>query len=100
MKTFLVMAGNGALVVATSHDTLTDPEVVEKLRAKGVDKFIAYELPSQLVKERYGGHFDVAMQDLHQLDDLRIIDFDGEHALRLFHSRDLGRRVVYESDDS
>ena len=58
MKTALLLTGSGPLVIATSHASLTDSGLLEKLRAKGIDKFIAYELPLDLVKERYGGHFD------------------------------------------
>jgi hypothetical protein len=67
---------------------------LEKLRAKGIDKFIAYELPLDLVKLRYGGHFDIAMQDLNESDDLRVVDFSGERAFRL---KELGTPVLYES---
>jgi hypothetical protein len=38
MKTALLLAGSVPLVIATSHPWLTDPELLEQLRAKGVDK--------------------------------------------------------------
>jgi hypothetical protein len=79
--------------------SLTDSGLLEKLRAKGIDKFIAYELPLDLVKKRYGGHFDIAMQDLNESDDLRVVDFSGERAFRLFHLKELGTPVLYESSE-
>jgi hypothetical protein len=97
MKTALLLTGSGPLVIATSHTSLTDSGLLEKLRAKGIDKFIAYELPLDLVKKRYGGHFDIAMQDLNESDDLRVVDFSGERAFRLFHLKELGTPVLYES---
>jgi hypothetical protein len=97
MKTALLLTGSGPLVIATSHASLTDSGLLEKLGAKGIDKFIAYELPLDLVKQRYGGHFDIAMQDLNESDDLRVVDFSGERAFRLFHLKELGTPVLYES---
>jgi len=99
MKIALLLTGSGPLVIATSHDSLTDSGLLEKIRAKGIDKFIAYELPLDLVKKRYAGHFDIAMQDLHESDDLRVVDFNGERAFRLFHLKELGTPVLYESGE-
>ncbi|HKM61743.1 MAG TPA: hypothetical protein VJY39_04555 [Acidisphaera sp.] len=97
MKTFLLFAGSGPLVIASSYESITDPGLLDRLRAKGLEKFIAYELPLDLVKARYGGHFDLAMHDLHETDNLRIIDFDGSRAFRHFHLSELGAPVMYES---
>jgi hypothetical protein len=97
MKTALLFTGSGPLVIATSYSSLTNPALLAKLRAKGIDKFVAYELPVDLVKRRYAGHFEVAMQDLHESDDLRVIDFNGERAFRLFHLSELGNPVLFEN---
>lgn len=99
MKIALLFTGSGPLVIATSHASLTDASLVAKLSAKGIEKFIAYELPQELAKSRYGGHFDVALRDLHESDDLRVLDFNGERAFRLFHLRELGTPVMFESGD-
>jgi len=97
MKTALLFTGSGPLVIATSYASLTEPELLAKLRAKGIAKFIAYELPVALAKQRYAGHFDVAMQDLKESDDLRVLDFNGERAFGLFHLTELGTPVMVES---
>jgi hypothetical protein len=96
MKIALLFTGSGPLVIATSHDSLMDRVFLEKLRAKGIEKFIAYELPLDLVKTRYAGHFDVVMKDLHESDDLRVLDFNGERAFRLFHLKELGSPILFE----
>lgn len=98
MKFAFLVTGSGPLVIATSHLSLTDAVLLEKLRAKGIEKFIAYELPAEIVKERYAGHFDVVMRDLNESDDLRVLDFNGERAFRLFHLKDLGRPVMVEDN--
>ena len=100
MKIALLFTGSGPLVVATSHDSLTDPVLLEKLGAKGIDKFIAYELEPDMVKQRYAGHFDVVMKDLHETDDLRVLDFNGERAFRLFHLKELGVPIMFEGSQA
>ncbi|MCM8858014.1 MAG: cytosolic protein [Candidatus Thiodiazotropha sp.] len=96
MKVFMLMAGSGPLMILTSHTSIEDPVILEKLAAKGLDKFLAYEVPIGLAKERYGGHFAVAANDLHETDDLRVLDYNGERAFRLFSFAELGTAMVHE----
>jgi hypothetical protein len=96
MKAFMLFTGSGPLVVLTSHESITDPPLLEKFGAKGIDKFIAYELPLETARERYGGHFDVVLRDLHETDDLRILDYNGERAFRLFRLAELGAPMLCE----
>jgi hypothetical protein len=63
--------------IVTSHASFTDPALIEKLRAKA-SRNSSPEVPLAMAQERYGGHFQVAMQDLHESDDLRVLDFNGE----------------------
>jgi hypothetical protein len=97
MKVFMLMAGSGPLVILTSHTSIEDAEILEKLAAKGLDKFLAYEIPYELAKQRYGGHFSVVANDLHESDDLRILDYNGERAFRLFSFAELGSPLLHES---
>ena len=96
MKVFMLMAGSGPLVILTSHESIHDPVVLEKLAAKGLDKFLSYEVPMALAKERYGGHFTVVANDLHESDDLRVLDYNGERAFRLFSFAELGAATARE----
>ena len=82
MNSFLLMTGSGPLMILTSHDSIEDEKLLDKLLVKGIDKFIAYPVPEQLARERYGGHFNVVANDLHETDDLRVLDYDGERAFR------------------
>lgn len=99
MKTFMLMAGSGPLMILTSHTSIEDPEILEKLAAKGLDKFLSYEIPIELAKERYGGHFSVVANDLQESDDLRVLDYNGERAFRLFSFEELGAVSVCEPVD-
>ena len=98
MKAALIITGSGPIVILTSHGALTDPLLLEKLKAKGIDKFIAYEIPVEMAAARYGGHFEVVRRDVHESDDLRVLDFNGDRAFRLFRFSELGHPIMYESE--
>ncbi|MGB9119776.1 MAG: cytosolic protein [Candidatus Angelobacter sp.] len=97
MKAALLFAGSGPLVVLTSHASFNDPTLLEKHGAKGIDKFIAYEIPLDLAQERYGNHFQVVLRHLHEADDLRVLDFNGQRAFGLFHLSELGSPIFVEN---
>jgi len=96
MKSFLLMTGSGPLVILTSHDSIEDSHLLKKLTVKGIDKFIAFEVPYKLATQRYGGHFKVVANDLHETDDLRVLDYNGERIFRLFSFTELGEACVHE----
>jgi hypothetical protein len=98
MKAYMLFTGSGVLVVLTSHATITDRALLDKFRAKGIDKFIAYEIAIDLARARYGGHFTVVLNDLHEADDLRILDYNGERAFRLFRLAEFGTPILHEPD--
>lgn len=96
MKAFLVFTGSGPVVILTSYPSLEDTELLRKLAARGIEKFIAYELPVDLAEKRYGGHFQVVLGDIRETDDLRVLDFNGERAFRLFRLAELGPPIMHE----
>lgn len=96
MKAGLLLTGSGALVYLTSHASYIDEALVEKFKAKGMDKFIAYEVPFEEAKKRYGAHFDIVLRDLKESDDLRILDYDGSRAFRTFSFKELGEQFMQE----
>lgn len=96
MKVAMLFTGSGPLVILTSHESLTSPALLDTLAAKGIDKFIAYEIPQEMARQRYGGHYDVVAGDLHESDGLRVLDYNGERAFRLFRFDELGPPVLHE----
>ena len=96
MKAAMLFTGSGPIVIVTSHDSILDPALLDKLEAKGIERFLAYELPLDLAKSRYGGHFSTVMNDLHETDDLRVLDYNGERAFALFQLNELGSPIVHE----
>lgn len=96
MNVFILFTGSGPLVILTSHASIEDPALLEKLAAKGVDKFLAYSIPLALAKARYGMHFDIVGRDLTETDDLRVLDFDGTRAFRLFGFSEMTGPIAHE----
>ena len=98
MKSYMLLTASGPIMILTSHDSPMDDVFIGKLKAKGVDKFFAYELPWEEVKTRYGGHFQTVLNDLHETDDLRILDFNGQRIFHLFRLDKLGDAYVHEPE--
>lgn len=96
MKALILFSGSAPLLILTSYESARDPKFIQKLATKGIRKFVAYDVPSDLVKEIYGKHYDHVMEDLHQSDDLRVLDYDGYHVVNSFSFKTLGRPVLYE----
>jgi hypothetical protein len=99
MKAGLLISGSGAITYLTSHRTFMDDALIKKFEAKGIIKFIAYEIPIEEAKKRYGKHYDIVVQDLKETDDLRILDYEGCRAFRMFSFKELGDPIMYEKED-
>lgn len=97
MKAGILFTGTGPILILTSYDSFTDPDLVKKLAAKGIKKFIAYGVEKNKVKERYGLHYQVVLNDLNQSDDLRVLDYDGHHVFYNFSLMELNSPVQHES---
>ncbi|MCX6149546.1 MAG: hypothetical protein NTX22_03360 [Ignavibacteriales bacterium] len=96
MKAGIFFTGSGPILILTSYDSLTNPNLVNKLSVKGIKKFIAFEVPVEIVKAKYHSHYDVVMSDIKQEDDLRVMDYDGHHVYSEFSLKELGEPVFYE----
>jgi hypothetical protein len=96
MNVFMLFTGSGPLVILTSHAAIDDRALLEKLWAKGIDKFLAYAIPLDLARTRYGMHFDIVARSLAETDDLRVLDFDGSRAFRLFSFSEMSGPVAHE----
>ncbi len=97
MKAGIIFTGTGPILLLTSYEDLGDPGLKAKLATKGIKKYIAYEVPEDKVKERYGQQYNVIMGDLHQSDDLRVLDYDGHHVFYNFSLDELGEPVLMEA---
>ncbi|BBO89046.1 hypothetical protein [Desulfosarcina ovata] len=100
MKAGVFFTGTGPILILTTYGELNDPMLVNKLEQKGIRKFIAYEIPEALVKDKYGLQFNIIMGDLKQTDDLRVLDYDGHHVFYNFSLAELGAPVYHEKEDT
>ncbi|AFM25567.1 hypothetical protein [Desulfomonile tiedjei] len=96
MKAGIFVTGSGPILLLTSYDSLMNETLVSKLATKGIKKFVAFEVPVDTVKQKYGKHYNIIMGDLHQQDDLRILDYDGHHILANFSLKELGEPLYFE----
>jgi len=96
MKAAIVFTGSGPIVVMTTFESFVEPRFVEKMEAKGIKKFIAYEVDLDGLKAKYGKHFDIILGDLKQSNDLRVLDYNGHRIFSLFELRTLGSPIYHE----
>lgn len=96
MKVGIFFTGSGPILLLTSYDRLDDPQLIDKLKLKGIKKFIAFELPEVLAREQYGLQFNMVMRDLNQSDDLRVLDYDGHHIFNKFAFEDMSEPIFHE----
>lgn len=97
MKAGICFTGTGPILFLTTYASFTDEELLRKFEAKGIKKFIAYEVPLESVREKYGKHYNVIMGDLKQESDLRVLDYDGHHVFYQFSLRDLGAPIIHDA---
>ena len=97
MKAGIFFTGTGPILILTTYSALDDPKLIDKLTQKGIKKYIAYEVSEELVKERYGQHYNVILGDLKQSDDLRVLDYDGHHVFYNFSMDEIGQPVYHEA---
>lgn len=57
MKSLLLLTASGPLLILTSHDSINDAMLLDNLKLKGIGKFVAFDVPLSLAKERHGGYF-------------------------------------------
>ena len=96
MKAGIFFTGSGPLLILASYDSLTDRNLIKKLAVKGIEKYIAYEVPLNIVEKKYGARFKTIVSDLQKQDDLRVLDWDGHHVFANFSIKDLGTPIYQE----
>ena len=101
MKAYFLWTVIGPQIILTSFDLEKCPDrllqtgrVVDSL----ANKVMAYEIPLDKVKQRYGEHFEVVTKDPDQTDELRVLDSDGERVLNNIHFKELGQPIYYEPE--
>jgi len=96
MKAYFLFTASGPLVILTSYTDIEAPKLLSRLATKGITKFVACEVPVETAKAKYGKHFDIVLTDLHESDDLRVLDYSGARAFSKFSFKELGDPIYHE----
>ena len=95
MKAGILFTESGPILVLTTYHFFAHPKLVEKFAEKGITKFIAYEVPIEKVKEKYGKQLSQD-RDSNGNRELRIIDSNEQQIFNNFSIKDFGGPVLYE----
>ncbi len=94
-RTYLIFTGTGPILVLSTYPQLTDQRLLDKLRYKGINKFLAYEVDIAAVRERYADSFDNIAGNLEETEDIRVLDFNGHQIMANFSLDELGEPIKY-----
>lgn len=99
-RAYILFAGSGPILILSTYSELTDERLVGKLRYKGIDRFIAYEVNLDAVRQRYERSFDNVSQDLEAEEDMRVLDFNGHQIMANFSLEELGEPIKFTGQPS
>ncbi len=94
-RAYLIFTGSGPILVLSTYPQLTDERLVSKLRYKGIDKFIAYEVDMAAVRLRYEHSLETVARDLDDVEDMRVLDFNGHQIMTNFALDELGDPIKF-----
>ncbi len=95
MRAHLIFTGTGPILVLSTYPKLTDERLINKLRYKGIDKFIAYRVDLDAVEARYGNAYHHIAADLQGTEDIRVLDFNGHQIMANFSLDALGDPIKF-----
>jgi hypothetical protein len=93
LHAYLIFTGSGPILALSTYPAITDQRLIDKLRYKGIDKFLAYEVDLDAVARRYPHAFEHVARDLEGAHDLRVLDFNGHQIMANFALAELGEPV-------
>ena len=99
-SSYLIFTGTGPILVLSTYPALTDERLLRKLRYKGINKFIAYQVDSEAVRNRYQQSFQSIVEDLESVEDIRVLDFNGHQIMANFSLEELGAPIKYSGDSA
>ncbi len=98
MKAVIVFTGTGPILVITSYPSIDDPNFIRKLKEKGIEKFVSFEVDIDRCRHIYGSKCYSVIEDLQAAhkDDMMVLDVDGVHILKNFSLKKIGPPFVFE----
>jgi len=95
IRSYLIFTGTGPILVLSTYPEIRDPRLVAKLQYKGISKFIAYEVSLDAVRARYEQTFPNVARDLDEIEDIRVLDFNGHQIMANFSLDELGEPIKF-----
>ncbi len=89
MKSYIVFSSREPFLIVT-RGTIRDRKVIDHLREFGCSKFIAREVPVDHIRRQYGRRFEVMEKAIQEGQDIRVLDYSGEHVFRNLPFSDFG----------
>jgi hypothetical protein len=96
MTGYLVFTEWEPLIVVASKSMVREGRLANELRDRGIDKFIAHEVPVERLRENYGVPFEVIETDLRDGKRIRFLDSNGSHVFDTVRFTELGRTIFHE----
>ena len=95
MRCFIVFYGAGTILVLSTYKSATDPRVARRLQGSNITKMILMEVPLDLVRERYGEHFEEISRMVGS-EAFKVLDFNGASVLNRFTFAEMGPPIMVE----
>jgi len=95
-QAYMIFGSGGPLLVLSTYPEITHEELIAKFKFKGLDKFLAYEIALDAVKEAYATTYDGVVADLEEVDGVTVLDFSGHHIMANFSLAALGDPIRYD----
>ena len=93
----MIFSGTGPIVILSTFPSVTDRGFIDKLAAKGINKFLAFKLQVEKCESKYGNLFNVVASDLKNVrNDFRVLDYNGNSAFNRFSFEEMGEAVFHE----
>ncbi len=89
MKHHLIFTGSGPIMILHTYADISDDKLIAKLAAKGIRRFIAFEIDGDELKHTYGHRYEQVAEDVFDNEDLRVLDYDGHRILKHFDFQQL-----------
>lgn len=93
LHSYLIFSGSGPILVLSTFGDVTDADLIVRLRYKGINNFIAYEVDLEVVAARYPDAYSAVAADLAAERDIRVLDFNGHQIMARFSLDELGEPI-------
>jgi hypothetical protein len=96
LKSYLLLTATGAVLILVADNLDKNPELLKSLSAGSLNKFVAYEIPVDSVRNSYRAHFEHTLRDPFQTNEFKVLDDDGVQIFKNVSLKELGSPIFFE----